>query len=61
MIKDYQKAYEAAEKIMLNLKTDNYLLTLENMALKKRLAKYEPEPKPKEAEFIDAMNQIMGE
>lgn len=60
MIKDYRIAYEAAEKIIFNLKTDVAFLTLENRDLKKQLAAYEPKQKPKEQEFITAMNQIMG-
>jgi hypothetical protein len=42
VIKDYKAAYELAEKIIFNLKTDIAFLTLENRNLKKQLAECEP-------------------
>jgi hypothetical protein len=57
--KDYQKAYEVSEKIMITLRERNYNLALENLSLKKRLEIYEPAENPKETEFMEAMGKLM--
>lgn len=49
---DYRKAYEAVEKVMMQIRDENF-------RLKKRLAKYEPPVK--EAEFLKTVKEFMGE
>jgi len=56
---NYKSAYEALEKVMMIMRENNYNLFLENRNLKMRLAVYEPEPNPKEQEFMEAVREVM--
>ena len=45
---------------MIDMQEKNYSLFLENRNLKLRLAVYEPEPNPKEQDFLEAVKEVMN-
>jgi len=57
---NYKTAYDAIKKVMIDMQEKNYSLFLENRNLKLRLAVYEPEPNPKEQDFLEAVKEVMN-